>query len=69
MFIVGEGSQELLANGYPEKSDAIVASNAIPVERARFLSRSDLSTSIGPYPHALDLFRDGSLYIVDAPGG
>ena len=65
---MGEGSRELLANGYPENPDAIFSSTAIPVERARFLSKSHLNTSIGPYPHALDFFGDGSLYIVDAPG-
>ena len=66
---MGEGSRELLVNGYPENPDAVFSSTAIPVERTRFVSKSDLNTSIGPYPHALDFFGDGSLYIVDAPGG
>jgi len=67
-FVVGEGCRELLANGYPKRADALFSSTAIPVERARFLSKSELSTTIGPYPHALDFFGDGSLYVVDAPG-
>ncbi|KAG9312958.1 beta-lactamase-like protein [Chiua virens] len=67
-FIVGEECREQLANGYPKNPDAVVSSTAIPVERARFISKSDLNTSVGPYPRALDFFGDGSLYIIDAPG-
>ncbi|KAG2352672.1 beta-lactamase-like protein [Suillus spraguei] len=28
----------------------------------------DLNVAIGPYPHAMDIFGDGSIYIVDASG-
>lgn len=27
-----------------------------------------MNTFIGPYPNAIDFFKDGSMYIVDAPG-
>lgn len=29
---------------------------------------SDLWTPLGPFPHALDLFGDGSVYVLDMPG-
>ncbi|KAH7890737.1 beta-lactamase-like protein [Phlebopus sp. FC_14] len=67
-FIVGSRSKDLLATGYPGNPDAVFSSTAVPVDRTRFISVEDMSTSIGPFPHALDYFGDGSLYIVDAPG-
>ncbi|EKM58491.1 uncharacterized protein PHACADRAFT_90578, partial [Phanerochaete carnosa HHB-10118-sp] len=41
---------------------------SIPVERTRFLSSSDFSMSVGPFPRAYDYFGDGSPYLVEAPG-
>lgn len=40
---------------------------ALPKERTRFLEPEGWAP-LGPFPHALDFFGDGSLYIVDAPG-
>ncbi|KIJ65712.1 hypothetical protein HYDPIDRAFT_39629 [Hydnomerulius pinastri MD-312] len=67
-FVLGEGGKDLLANGYPNNPDSLFSSTAIPVDRAQFISKSEMNVSIGPYPNAMDYFGDGSLYIVDAPG-
>ena len=67
-FIVGEECKTLLDTGYPTNPESHFATDALPAERTRFLSRSDFDTSIGPFPHALDYFRDGSMYVVDMPG-
>ncbi|KAG0709237.1 beta-lactamase-like protein [Suillus ampliporus] len=67
-FVVGEGSRELLTSGYPMNPDSYFSSTALPLERTRFISPSDFSGSIGPFPLALDYFGDGSMYIIDAPG-
>ncbi|KAI0743391.1 Metallo-hydrolase/oxidoreductase [Daedaleopsis nitida] len=39
----------------------------LPRARVRFLDAAPWP-ALGPFPHALDLFGDGSLYVVDAPG-
>lgn len=65
---MGSEAEDLLRNGYPSNPGAEVLSNAIPLSRSRFLSPSEFTSSIGPFPHAHDYFGDGSLYIVDAPG-
>ena len=67
-FAVGEECKTLLDTGYPTNPESYFATDALPAERTRFLSRSDFNTSIGPFPHALDYFGDGSMYVVDMPG-
>ncbi|KAG1746668.1 uncharacterized protein EDB91DRAFT_1236099 [Suillus paluster] len=67
-FVVGEGCKDLLASGYPTNPDSLFSSTALPLERTRFISPSDFSGFIGPFPLALDYFGDGSMYIIDAPG-
>jgi glyoxylase-like metal-dependent hydrolase (beta-lactamase superfamily II) len=44
------------------------ASYALPPERIKFIPDSALSQIIGPFPHAMDFFGDGSVYVVDAAG-
>ncbi|KAF8143272.1 hypothetical protein K438DRAFT_1876499 [Mycena galopus ATCC 62051] len=39
-----------------------------PMDRTVFLTAEDFNTSIGPFPHAVDFFGDGSVYIIDTPG-
>jgi glyoxylase-like metal-dependent hydrolase (beta-lactamase superfamily II) len=61
-FLVGEKCQPLLEKTYPHVQDHV-----LPPDRTRFL---DLASghSVGPFPHALDFFNDGSLYLIDASG-
>ncbi|GJE92859.1 metallo-hydrolase/oxidoreductase [Phanerochaete sordida] len=67
-FVVGAGSREVLANGFPQNPHAPLPSDLLPLVRTRFL---DLSTAppLGPFEHALDFYGDGSVYIVDAGTG
>ncbi|EKM58502.1 uncharacterized protein PHACADRAFT_159645 [Phanerochaete carnosa HHB-10118-sp] len=66
-FIVGPGNRELIESGYPTDPKSAIWQST-PVERTRFLSSSDFSMSVGPFPRTYDYFGDGSLYLVDAPG-
>nr|VWO98202.1 Transcriptional repressor rco-1 [Ganoderma boninense] len=67
-FVMGADAEDLLRNGYPSNPAAEVLSTAIPLSSSRFLSSSEFTSPIGPFPRAHDYFGDGSLYIVDAPG-
>ena len=40
----------------------------VPLDRTRFLDPAGWP-ALGPFPHALDFFGDGSLYVVDAGDG
>ncbi|KAF5315159.1 hypothetical protein D9619_007211 [Psilocybe cf. subviscida] len=66
-FIVGGKSEALLDKTYPNDPEALYPENLLPPGRTLLL---DLASGdpIGPFPHALDFFNDGSLYLVDAPG-
>ncbi|RPD63700.1 Metallo-hydrolase/oxidoreductase [Lentinus tigrinus ALCF2SS1-6] len=67
-FIVGSGARNLPdhTTGHTQEFST-KCFEAIPKERVDYL---DLSSSppIGPFAHAHDFYRDGSLYIVDAAG-
>ncbi|KIJ20844.1 hypothetical protein PAXINDRAFT_25650, partial [Paxillus involutus ATCC 200175] len=67
-FVIGEESKDILTSGYPIDPKSQILADSVPLERTRFLSPSDFSTSIGPFPHALNYFGDGSLYVIDTPG-
>ncbi|KAI0028880.1 Metallo-hydrolase/oxidoreductase [Vararia minispora EC-137] len=70
-FIVGKGTQDLAARGYPANPDSPHAQNMLPVGRTRALDPSDASLDwvpLGPFERALDLLGDGSAYVIDAPG-
>lgn len=67
-FVLGEGSEELLHNGYPVTPCSDFLQSSVPPERTRFLAGADFSDSIGPFPRAHDYFGDGSIYIIDAAG-
>ena len=66
-FVIGEECKTLLETGYPvnPESECVSESDAVPAERTRFLSQLDFDMSIGPFPHALDYFGDGGMYVVD----
>ncbi|KAF2704661.1 Metallo-hydrolase/oxidoreductase [Pleomassaria siparia CBS 279.74] len=82
-FIVGSGTLHLLANGggqlYPAE---LFNADEVPHERTKELPpvRSEDKSKaytrqtshkwqpLGPFSSTIDLFADGSLYVVDAPG-
>lgn len=66
-FLVGSEAQQLVTPGWPADPDAPFPGDLLPSERTRFLTKEGWQP-IGPFPHALDFYGDGSLYIVDAPG-
>ncbi|PCH43491.1 Metallo-hydrolase/oxidoreductase [Wolfiporia cocos MD-104 SS10] len=66
-FIVGEDSRALINPGYPADPGTFFKHDLLPSERTRFLSTAEMQP-VGPFPHALDFYGDGSLYIVDTPG-
>jgi hypothetical protein len=67
-FILGEGSKQAFVD--PDSCHCPIAFSSIrpPEDRLRFITASDLNVAIGPYPRAMDIFSDGSMYIVDASG-
>ncbi|KAI8975865.1 Metallo-hydrolase/oxidoreductase [Trametes punicea] len=67
-FLVGEGARALVADGWPKNPDSLFAQDLLPEGRTRFLDPADWP-SLGPFPHALDFYGDGSLYVVDAGPG
>ncbi|KAH7909074.1 beta-lactamase-like protein [Hygrophoropsis aurantiaca] len=67
-FVVGGECHDILTSGYPLNPLSLISSSSVPIDRTRFLSSLDFSTSIGPFPRACDYFGDGSMYIIDAPG-
>ncbi|THH10033.1 hypothetical protein EW145_g1591 [Phellinidium pouzarii] len=68
-FLVGGEARSLFQPGYPTDPKSVFPTDLLPEGRTDFLDVSDETWKpIGPFPHALDYFDDGSLYIVDAPG-
>ncbi|OCH91660.1 Metallo-hydrolase/oxidoreductase [Obba rivulosa] len=66
-FLVGSEAQQLVTPGWPADPHSAFPGDLLPPGRTKYLSREGLKP-IGPFPHALDFYGDGSLYIVDAPG-
>ncbi|KII90861.1 hypothetical protein PLICRDRAFT_548759 [Plicaturopsis crispa FD-325 SS-3] len=64
-FVVGAESAALLSPGYPADPASFFASDLLPPSRTQFVSDW---APLGPFPRAYDLYGDGSVYIVDAPG-
>jgi len=60
-FLVGEGAKHAIEHRFP-----LVAVD-LPPTRTKYLSPAEWQP-LGPFPHALDFYGDGSLYIVDAFG-
>ena len=67
-FLVGEGARPLIEDGYPKNPESVVPSDVVPLERTTFLNPEGWP-ALGPFPHALDFFGDGSMYVVDAGHG
>ncbi|KAJ7112808.1 Metallo-hydrolase/oxidoreductase, partial [Mycena crocata] len=66
-FLGGEGKASL-DDGYPGNPKAHYLTASTPADRTTFLNSEDFNTSVGPFPHAVDYFGDGSVYIIDTPG-
>jgi len=66
-FVVGADAAPLFNPGYPADPESQFPVDLLPQGRTTFLETSSLPP-LGPFPHALDFYGDGSLYIVDAPG-
>ena len=75
-FILGHGARKIIQEQGPVYEDTLYAID-VPLERTVFvdseqqvpeLSESKEWAPLGPFPWALDLYGDGSLYVVDAPG-
>jgi len=68
-FVVGEGTQALVARGYPADPNSKIPQDLLPADRTRVLADADARWApLGPFPRALDFFGDGSVFVVDAPG-
>lgn len=71
-FVVGHDTKKLFeSGGYPTDPNSAYSADLLPPERTRYLppSSSDKDWApLGPFPHALDFFGDGSLYVIDSPG-
>lgn len=67
-FVLGEGSKKALEDPGSCHNPEAFPSVRVPEDRLRFVTASDLNVAIGPYPRAMDIFGDGSMYIIDASG-
>ncbi|KAI0829911.1 Metallo-hydrolase/oxidoreductase [Trametes gibbosa] len=67
-FVVGGAAQPLVQHGWPEDPTSLFPQDLLPKGRTRFLDDPAGWPPLGPFPHAMDFYGDGSLYIVDAPG-
>ncbi|KAI0768768.1 Metallo-hydrolase/oxidoreductase [Trametes elegans] len=66
--LAGAGGQPLVAHGWPADPDSLFAQDLLPAGRTRFLDPAGWPP-LGPFPHALDLHGDGSVFVVDAGAG
>ena len=67
-FFVGEGSRALIADGYPTNPNSLIPTDVVPEGRTTYLDPKGWP-ALGPFPHALDFYGDGSMYVVDAGHG
>ncbi|KAJ6498428.1 Metallo-hydrolase/oxidoreductase [Mycena vitilis] len=67
-FILGGEGKASLEDGYPGNPLSHTLSASTPADRTTFLTAEDFNLSIGPFPHAMDFFGDGSVYIIHTPG-
>ncbi|KAI0042227.1 Metallo-hydrolase/oxidoreductase [Auriscalpium vulgare] len=66
-FLLGAGARPLLEHAYPDDPQSKIPAGHFPLARTVFLDNVDWAP-VGPFPRALDLYGDGSVYVVDAPG-
>ncbi|OQN97912.1 hypothetical protein B0A48_16223 [Cryoendolithus antarcticus] len=70
-FLIGHGAMEVLKHGLGSiASHQHFEPDTLPEDRSSELSDPDGSDwhPLGPFPAALDLFSDGSVYVIDTPG-
>ncbi|KAI0633720.1 beta-lactamase-like protein [Trametes polyzona] len=67
-FIVGGAARPLVEHGWPKDPHSLFPQDLLPPGRTRWLDDYVGWPPLGPFPHALDLYGDGSIYVVDAPG-
>lgn len=72
-FLIGPGARGLLSESasYPSVAESHYDSNLLPRERTTELPNSedrDFWSSLGSFPDAHDYFKDGSLFVINAPG-
>ena len=69
-FLIGNEGLRLLENGFPYNPSSPYSTTSLPLDRLIFLTPDDALSwkALGPFPRANDIFKDGSMYIVDAPG-
>ncbi|RPD78598.1 Metallo-hydrolase/oxidoreductase [Lentinus tigrinus ALCF2SS1-7] len=70
-FIMGGAARKVIEEQGPDFPGTFYSID-VPMERTLFLGPEDVGkrewVPLGPFPHAYDLYNDGSLYVVDAPG-
>jgi glyoxylase-like metal-dependent hydrolase (beta-lactamase superfamily II) len=72
-FLVGSGALGVLKNGLGEGlgSHQYFKADLLPEERTREFpppAAGEGWQQLGPFPHALDLFEDRSVFVLDVPG-
>ncbi|KXT11872.1 hypothetical protein AC579_5196 [Pseudocercospora musae] len=68
-FRIGHGAMDVLKNGLGGvASHQLFVPDTLPDDRSSELSDPSAWPSLPPFPHVLDLFGDGSVYVVDTPG-
>ena len=70
-FVIGHGAMNVLKHGLGGiASHQHFVPDTLPDDRSSELSnpKSDHWKPLGPFPAVLDLFGDGSVYVIDTPG-
>ncbi|KAF9894346.1 hypothetical protein FE257_007849 [Aspergillus nanangensis] len=72
-FVIGPGAKQLISepSSYPQNPNSHYDARLLPIDRTTELPGStdrDFWSQLGPFPEAHDYFKDGSLFIVNAPG-
>ena len=69
-FYIGGAAAPLIATLFTNTEETFCAAD-VPPSRTRYLPPSEDTAAwipIGPFPRAVDLLGDGSVYLVDSPG-
>ncbi|KXN84495.1 N-acyl homoserine lactonase [Leucoagaricus sp. SymC.cos] len=69
-FVVGGETKKVIEAGlFPANAESVYPAEVVPTDgRTRYLGDDVHWVPLGPFPRAYDLYGDGSLYIIDAPG-
>ncbi|KZT07050.1 uncharacterized protein LAESUDRAFT_736609 [Laetiporus sulphureus 93-53] len=72
-LVLGAGAANLMQHAYPHDPESLCA--AFPEgQKVRYvhfgngMPMSDQISPLGSFDHGMDLFKDGSFYLIDAPG-